>query len=147
MLQTLHIHDANEHYPMINRVHISSMAYMPALKQTDDGLVPTEIPLYFGHETYEHLDLFLPYTGKLLLGIPFSKYSYFYHPSECKELLCFELDNGELKSIEDYSEKAHLLHRAYKKFRLREFADDEELFEKLPEGFRETLWWYKEDAT
>lgn len=142
LLQTLHIHDANEHYPMINGVSISSMEYMPALTETDEGLIPTEIPLYFGHETYEHLELFLPYTGKLLLGIPFSKYSYFFHPSACKKLLCFEFDNGELKSVEDYSETAHILHKAYKKLGLREFADDAKLYKKLPEGFREAIWWW-----
>jgi hypothetical protein len=46
-----------------------------------------------------------------------------------------------LKNVEDYSETAHTLHKAYKKFGLREFADDEELYEKLPEGFRKNIWW------
>ena len=142
MLQSLHIHDADEIYPTINYVSISSKDHMPASAQTDEGLDSTEIPFSYEYETYEHLGLLLPYTGKLLLGIPFLQYSYFYHSSECKELLCFEFDNGELKNVEDYSETAHTLHKAYKKFGLREFADDEELYEKLPEGFRKNIWWW-----
>ena len=123
------------------------MDHLRALEQTDEGPDSTEIPFTYEYETYEHLGLLLPYTGKLLLGMPFLQYSYFYHPSECKKLLCFVFDNGELKSVEDYSETAHILHKAYKKFRLREATDDEELYEKLPEGFRESLWWYKRDTT
>ncbi len=143
-LQALHIYDTNKHYPAINGVNISPIEYMPGLAVHNEGLVPIEIPCYFGHETYENIDLSLPYTGKMLLGNSVTTYITPNRLCDCRELVSLEFENGELKKVEDFSELAKILRKVKKRFKLRKFRQDKELYEKLPEDLRNSLWWRRE---
>ena len=148
MIQTLHVHDKEGFYPPINGVKISPMEYMPALKAVDEGFIPTQIPRHMGAQTYEHLDLIVPYTGKLLLAANPIK-EYYFHlgcyepPFAFGKLQSFEFDNGILKDVIDHGEVARLVRQMIDSNGERKTLDDENLAKRLPESVRETLWWYK----
>lgn len=144
-LKTLHIHDVNDYYPAINGVSISPWEYMPALTYTNEGLVPTEIPRYFGHETYERLELSLPFTGKIILGLDISWRRIVKSLSDCRNLLCFEFDTGKLERVNDYSEIVQIIPKVYKRFGITENVNDD-IYESFPDNYREALWWYMETA-
>ena len=144
ILQTLNIHDTNNCYPVINGVSIPSKEFSATLMEEDEEYDPTVEPRYWSTEKYKQLELVLPYTGKLLLGDYYIGccYAALY---ESKELLSLEFDNGKLIGIEDYSETAHMLRKVCKRSKKElnvHYIDDMELYDRLPEKTRSTLWWY-----
>ena len=144
ILQTLHIHDAKNHYPTINGINISPWEYIPALALTNEGLVPTEIPLYSGHESYEHLEQPLPFTGNIMLGIDTFERRKMKSLPNSKRILNFEFDNGKMRRVNDFSEIAQIIPKVYKKFGVKENIDEADIYERFPNNYREALWWYKE---
>ena len=147
-IQTLHVYDKEDFYPPINGVNISPIEYMPALQVVDEGLMPTQIPKYMGAQTYKHLNLIVPFTGKLLLATnPIKKYYYHFGcyepPFAFRELQSFEFDSGVLKRIVDHGETARLVRQMHESNGGTRIIDDERLVKRLPEAVREALWWYK----
>ena len=146
-LQKLHIHDKNDYYPTINGVSISATEYVDALKVEDEGLIPTKIPRYWGYQTYEHLELVIPYTGMILLAKDLvDDYlfpSFCPKPYEYKKLLSFEFNKGIVKRSEDHSKTARLIRDMLRSDRALRHKRELDIYRALPLEIRETLWWYE----
>lgn len=129
-LQKVCIHDGNNYYPPIN------------------GIKYSKGQNFFGHHLYDHIDLTLNFTGKILLAD--DEVSRFYYelelentPYSFETLLSFEFENGKLTKIVNHSETAARLRVLYEESRAENglLLDDESLIDQLPDGVRETVWW------
>ena len=102
MLKNLYIHSQNNYYPAINGVEVKNK-----------GNEKRDYFLYMGHNLYENINLFLEYTGKILMGKGFLN-QYYIHMGyqrawayETLKELVFE--NGKLAEMVDHSEIARKL--------------------------------------
>ena len=99
MLQNLYINSENDYYPKINNVS-------PERENKKSFQ-------YMGHHLYKNLNIFMEYTGKILIGKGFIK-KYYIHMGyqrawayEVLDELIF--DKGELIKTVDHSEMAKRL--------------------------------------
>lgn len=129
ILQKLHIHDANDYYPMLNGVSIS----------------PTE--RIFGHQTYNHLNIALPYTGKVLLAAEYIEEYWtnkgYEWPYGYRKLCSLEFDDGKLTRTDDHCETARIIREMLESEKKPEHDWGEEFIETLPADTREKVWWIK----
>ncbi|MDE5802317.1 MAG: hypothetical protein K2I22_05295 [Lachnospiraceae bacterium] len=129
MLQNLYINSQGDYYPEINNVSPEREGKKPFL--------------YMGHHLYKNLNIFMEYTGKILIGKDFIN-EYYIHMGyqsawayEVLEELVF--DNGKLTKTVNHSEMA-------KKLRLernQKTSDNIPLFVKKSFSLemKDKAWW------
>lgn len=98
MLKDLYIHSEDDYYPEINNV---------SAKENRKR--------FGGHHLYENLNIFMKYTGKVLIGKDFLRGYYLYTNTRDEEPWAYEVleefifDNGKLVKTVDHSEIAKKL--------------------------------------
>ena len=135
MLQNLYINSENDYYPKINNV--SSERENKKSFQ------------YMGHHLYKNLNIFMEYTGKILIGKGFIK-KYYIHMGyqrawayEVLDELIF--DKGELIKTVDHSEMAKKLRLELenKAEEISKTGDNIPLFvkESFSLEMKDKAWW------
>ncbi len=149
VLQQLHIHDKDNYYPPINGVSITPKECIPGIsgkRYVDGQAVFTEIPRYYGHETYENLALAIPFTGKLLLAADYYEeywtFKGYEWPYGYRKLLSLEFENGNLRETHDHSELAQMVRKKLISDNKPKYYWGTEYIDALPNRVRKTVWWY-----
>ena len=135
MLQNLHINSENDYYPKINNVS-------PERENKKSFQ-------YMGHHLYKNLNIFIEYTGKILIGKGFIK-KYYIHMGyqrawayEVLEELIF--DKGELIKTVDHSEMAKKLRLELenKTKEVQKTSDNIQLFveRSFSLEMKDKAWW------
>lgn len=131
MLQNLYINSENEYYPEINNVS------------------PEKKRKYMGHHFYKNINIFMEYTGKILIGNGFIR-EYYIHMGyqrawayEVLEELLF--DHGKLVKTIDHSEMAKKLRKELedKPEEIKKISDNIPLFveESFSLEMQDKAWW------
>lgn len=132
MLKNLFINSENDYYPEINNVSAKA-----DFKRT------------WGHHLYENLNIFMEYTGEILIGKDFLD-NYFLHTYgpepwayEVLEELIF--DKGKLVKAVDYSEIAKKLRIELENSRTEEhpFIDRSVMKKYFSSEMKDKAWWVK----
>ncbi len=135
MLQNLYINSENDYYPKINNVS-------PERENKKSFQ-------YMGHHLYKNLNIFMEYTGKILIGKGFIK-KYYIHMGyqrawayEVLDELIF--DKGELIKTVDHSEMAKRLRLELenKAEEISKAGDNISLFvkESFSLEMKDKAWW------
>ena len=135
MLQNLYINSENDYYPKINNVS-SERENKKSFE-------------YMGHHLYKNLNIFMEYTGKILIGKGFIK-KYYIHMGyqrawayEVLDELIF--DKGELIKTVDHSEMAKKLRLELenKAEEISKTGDNIPLFvkESFSLEMKDKAWW------
>lgn len=135
MLQNLYINSENDYYPKINNVS-------PERENKKSFQ-------YMGHHLYKNLNIFMEYTGKILIGKGFIK-KYYIHMGyqrawayEVLDELIF--DKGELIKTVDHSEMAKKLRLELenKAEEISKTGDNISLFvkESFSLEMKDKAWW------
>ena len=145
-LQSLHIHTGSDRYPELNGVSISAMEYVEERDLVDEfdlfdvAFRPIQGPSYGAYQIYEHIELPIPYSGKLLLARDYKlEYNDFFYGNHnafaYNVLLSLAFENGILQEAVDHGETAKLLDEIYRN-------GNPFPYDALPEAIQETIWWY-----
>ncbi|MDE7422751.1 MAG: hypothetical protein K2N51_03530 [Lachnospiraceae bacterium] len=137
MLQNLYINSENDYYPEINNVNPE--------KEDKKSFQ------YMGHHLYRNINIFMEYTGKILIGKGFIN-KYYIHMGyqrawayEVLEELVF--DNGKLVKTVDHSEMAKKLRKELENRpeEIKKISDNIPLFveESFSLEMKDKAWWMK----
>ena len=137
MLQNLYINSENDYYPEINN----------AIPEKEDK----KSFQYMGHHLYRNINIFMEYTGKILIGKGFIN-KYYIHMGyqrawayEVLEELVF--DNGKLVKTVDHSEMAKKLRKELENRpeEIKKISDNIPLFveESFSLEMKDKAWWIK----
>lgn len=135
MLQNLYINSEDDYYPEINNV-----------SSEKEGKKSFQ---YMGHHLYRNINIFMEYTGKILIGKDFIK-KYYIHMGyqrawayEVLEELLF--DNGKLVNTVDHSEMAKKLREELesREEKIKKTSDNIQLFveKSFSLEIKDKAWW------